>query len=212
MKLSKLVYSVVKNVMYLDDTSFTYVAFRNRDFDSDQDYVNSINNAMAPINEAIHRLSDRNKIKYQVLKLNPPTEAFVDISDISHLFKKIKSVFYIIDNKFVRVGYREYGNTALFLQTVLDKELHIEYIQDIPSFEREDIYDDDTDCDLSRYGISETMCSYIIEYAQGKLQEPIAPELANLHITRAEQYFDDLEEQQTGFSQEVVAKKYGISR
>ncbi len=54
------------------------------------------------------------------------------------------------------------------------------------------------------------MCSYIIEYAAGRLLEPIAPELANMHITRSEQYFDDLEEQQTPFSQNKITTKYRI--
>ncbi len=66
MQLSKLVYEVVKNVKYLEDTGFTYEAFVRGEYDNDLDYKNSINNAFSPINEAIHRLSDRNKIKHKI--------------------------------------------------------------------------------------------------------------------------------------------------
>jgi len=40
--------------------------------------------------------------------------------------------------------------------------------------------------------------------------EPIAPELANLHLTRAEQYFNDLDTRQTSFHQKQVTRKYRI--
>lgn len=209
MKLSELTYQVVKNVKYLEDAGFTYEAFVNGDYDADQDYSNSINNAISPINEAIHRLSDRNKILFKVVPLGVPNGALLDISQVKNI-KKVKSVFYARGSEYMRVGFREYGGDYIMLESVLKCPIFIEYIEDIPSFHKNDVYDPEKDIDLRTKGISETMCDYIIEYAQGKLQEPIAPELANLHVTRAEQYFDDLEEQQTGFSQTVVQKKFGI--
>ena len=212
MKLSELTYAVVKNVKYLEDTGFTYNAFLNKNYDDDQDYANSINNAMAPINEAIHRLSDRNKILYQIASLGVPNDSLVNTSTFAKHIKKIKSVFYMNGDQYLKIGYREFGKGFIFIQSVTKCPLYVEYIEDIPTFSKDDVYDKDKDIDLYNLGINETMCSYIIEYAQGKLQEPIAPELANMHITRAEQYMDDLDEQQTGFNQEVVANKYGISR
>lgn len=212
MKLSELAYQVVKNVKYLEDAGFTYNSFINGDYDADQDYSNSINNAITPINEAIHRLSDRNKILYQIVSYGVPKDALLNISQLSINIKKIKSVFYMNGNQYLKVGYREYGKGFVFIQTVLNYPLYIEYIEDIKNFDKEDIYNSGNDIELGNLGISETACSYIIEYAQGKLQEAIAPELANMHITRAEQYMEDLEEQQTAFNQEVVAKKYGIQR
>lgn len=212
MKLSELAYQVVKNVKYLEDAGFTYNSFINGDYDADQDYSNSINNAITPINEAIHRLSDRNKILYQIVSYGVPKDALLNISQLSISIKKIKSVFYMNGNQYLKVGYREYGKGFVFIQTVLNYPLYIEYIEDIKNFDKEDIYNSGNDIELGNLGISETACSYIIEYAQGKLQEAIAPELANMHITRAEQYMEDLEEQQTSFNQEVVAKKYGIQR
>lgn len=208
MKLSELVYQVVKNVKYLEDIGFTYEAFVNRDYDGDQDYTLSINNAMAPVNEAIHRLSDRNKIAYKIVSLGVPSNSLVDITAIKRV-KKIKSMFYM-DGDYNAVGFREYGKGFVFIERVIKKPLYMQFIEDITPFKMSDIYEEDKDVDLEEVGITETMCSYIIEYAQGKLQEPIAPELANMHITRAEQYFDDLDEQQVMFAQKVITAKFRI--
>lgn len=209
MKLSEITYQVVKNVKYLEDTGFTYEAFVQRDYDGDQDYTMSINNAMSPINEAIHRLSDTNKIAYKVVSLGVPNNILVDVTNIPNV-KKIKSVFYMTNSDYEIVGFREYGKGFLFLERVLKQPLFMQFIEDIRPFKMSDIYDEDRDIDLSSVGINETMCDYIIEYAQGKLQEPIAPELANMHITRAEQYFADLDEQQTPFTQKLITRKYRI--
>ncbi len=210
MKISEITYQVVKNVKYLEDIGFTYEAFVAKEFDGDQDYTMSINNAMAPINEAIHRLSDRNKIAFRIASIGTPTNSLVDISLFSKRVKKIKSVFYMADNGYEAVGFREYNKDFIFIERVLRKPLFVQYVEDIPPFKLSDIYESDLDIDLSTIGITETMCDYIVEYAQGKLQEPIAPELANMHITRAEQYFDDLDEQQVVFSQRVVTRKFRI--
>lgn len=213
MKLSEITYQVVKNVKYLEDTGFTYKAFIDNEFDGDQDYQLSINNAMAPINEAVHRLSDRNKIAFKVASVGIPTNALLDITTLSHV-KKIKSIFYMDGAEYDAVGFREYGKGFVFIERVLKKPIFVQYVEDIPpfkmTFKGELGYQEGYDIDLSVYGITETMCDYIIEYAQGKLQETIAPELANMHVTRAEQYFDDLEEQQTVFSQRVITRKFHI--
>lgn len=209
MKISEITYQVVKNVKYLEDIGFTYEAFVNKEYDNDQDYTQSIVNAMAPINEAIHRLSDRNKIAFQVVSVGVPNNSLVDITQVSRV-KKIKSMFYMEKGDYETVGFRECGKGYVFIERVFKKPLFMQFVEDIPPFKMSDIYEEDKDIDLSIIGINETMCDYIIEYAQGKLQEPIAPELANMHITRAEQYFDDLDEQQTVFTQKVVAKKFRI--
>ena len=209
MKISEITYQVVKNVKYLEDIGFTYEAFVNKEYDNDQDYTQSIVNAMAPINEAIHRLSDRNKIDFKGVSVGVPNSSLVDIKQVSRV-KKIKSMFYMEKSDYETVGFRECGKGYVFIERVFKKPLYMQFVEDIHPFKMSDIYEEDKDIDLSIIGINETMCDYIIEYAQGKLQEPIAPELANMHITRAEQYFDDLDEQQTVFSQKVVAKKFRI--
>ena len=158
-------------------------------------------------------LPDRNKIAFKIARIGVPINNFVDISVIVNNVKKIKSVFYIGNyGDFIYTGWREWGgDSILYVEKLLNAPLCVQYIQDIPAFKMEDIYGDE-DPDLKLWGISETMCDYIVEYVQGKLQETIAPELSNMHITRAEQYFDDLEEQQVVFNQTVVANKFRIQR
>lgn len=210
MKLSELTYQVVKNVVYLDDEGFTYEAFLEKDFNNNQDYANQINNAMTPINEAIHRLSDRNKIRFRVVGLGTPTNNLVDMSAVAGKIKKIKSAFYMTSKGYSAVGFKEYNGGFLFIERVERQPLYIQFVEDVEPFEMSDIYSESEDIDLKNLGITDTMCSYIIEYAQGKLLEPIAPELANMHITRSEQYFDDLEDQSMVFTQNVVTNKFRI--
>ena len=210
MKLSELTYDVVKNVVYYEDAGFTYQAFLEKDFDNDQDYANQINNAMTPINEAIHRLSDRNKILFPVVSVGVPQNNLVNIEPFSKKVKTIKAVFYMKPSGYEVVGYNEFNKGFLFIERVEPYQLFVKYVEDIPPFKKEDIYNEDKDVDLKNLNITDTMCDYIIEYAQGKLLEPIAPELANMHITRSEQYFDDLDDQSLVFTQRVVTKKFRI--
>lgn len=220
MQLSELVYNIVKNVKYLEDNNFSYESFIRGDFDHDIDYANSINNAFAPLNEAIHRLSDLNKIKHKIESLKKPNSSgVIELGPIAYDIKKIISVFIISNGDYSHVQYREFGRDKIMLiDYIQDADYYMEYLQDIKHFSKSDIYiyevENETieknDVDLTKYGITNTMCSYIIEYCQGKLLEPIAPELANMHLTRSEQYFNDLDNQQTSFFQKSVKKKYRI--
>ena len=190
MQLSKLVYEVVKNVKYLEDTGFTYEAFVRGEYDNDLDYKNSINNAFSPINEAIHRLSDRNKIKHKIELIGKANKnGIIDLGTLAYDINKIINVFSLLNGNYVHVEFREFGKDKLLVTSNSDNELYLEYIQDICHFSKDDIYfftDNNNiiekkDVDLKKdYGITETMCSYIIEYAAGRLLEPIAPELANI--------------------------------
>ena len=210
MKLSELTYDVVKNVVYYEDAGFTYQAFLDKDFDNDQDYANQINNAMAPINEAVHRLSDRNKILFPVVSVGVPTNNIVSIQAFENKVKSIKAVFYVKPTGYEVVGYNDFGKGFIFIERVEKSPLFIQYVEDIKPFKKEDIYNDEKDIDLKELNITDTMCDYIIEYAQGKLLEPIAPELANMHVTRSEQYFDDLDDQSLTFTQKVITRKFRV--
>ena len=221
MLLSQLVFQAVKNVKYIDDTDFNVDDFRIGTYiiNRDLDYINSINNVFAPLNEAIHRLSDRGKIKNKTtclgmgkttyeLPVNPDTKT----SDV----KSILNAFVLDeDMNYLRLPFREFGRDKVIVQIggFTNSPIWIEYQQDIPHFDYTSFdysNGNEIDVELKDYGISDTACSYIIEYVQGRLNETIAPELANMHITRAEQYFEDLEEQQTSFDQQVVFSKYRI--
>lgn len=220
MKLSELVFQVVKNVKYLEDPNFDYKAFLLdlETYQNDQDYANSINNAYTPINEAIHRLSDRNKIAFVCQPLGKQKGGVVRYLIEDHPVKKIKAVFYMRGNDFVNVPYREMGKGQIFIMCDEEHEYYLQYIEDIKNFTANDYrYEQDEftpveifDKDLSDYGINEDMCSYIIEYASAKLKMTIAPEIANVELNRAEQHFEDLEEHQTMFAQQRVSKKFSI--
>lgn len=221
MKLSKLVYEVVKSVSFNDDTNFTYDGFIRGQYDNDFQYAVAINNAFTPISTAIHRLSDRGKIKNKIHIIRPqPRSQLLDISEIKDKIKKIVSVFHIkSDGDYQKVDYREIGDGLLLVITFSQGHYYyIEYEEDIPRFSHNDYYYRDLeegaieskDIELKHYGISETMTDYIISYCKGMLLEEVAPEIANMHLTRAEQYFADLEPQQTSFLQNRVEKRYKI--
>lgn len=219
MKLSKLIYNVVKNVIYLSDTGFTYASFINGDYDNNPDYITNINNAFAPLNEGIHRLSDLHKLKNKLVKLPAPdNKGVITLTDeLKADIKTILNVVYLGEYDYIRIEFRELGADKIYLigdYDFFNKDLYVEYIEDIPNFDKEDIYHFEeggivvsNDIELKDYGINDTMCSYLIEYCQGRLQEPIAPELANMHLSRAEQYFNDLDDQNTNFNQKVITNK-----
>lgn len=214
MKLSELVYECVKNVKYLDDPNFTYESFMLGDYDNDMDYSNSINNVFTPLNTAIHRLSDRRKIKNEIVLLGAlPINRIFDISDFKLNIKKVLNIFCIDNNNYRKIEHRELGKDKIFLPNAsMFNVYYMEYVQDIKRFNKSDFYkriDDEgneevKDIELKDYGITDTMTSYIIEFVKGLLLETIAPEMANMHRVYAEQYFDDLEEQQTLFNQNKI--------
>lgn len=222
MKLSQLAYNCVKGVKYLDDSSFTYEAFRRGDFDSDLDYSNSINNVFGALNRAVHRLSDLDKIPLKVAEGLIPSDMVVDLSDLS--VKAVTSVFVFIGGDYRRLDYREYGQSKIRLLGEQSPEsVNVEYSEDIKHFssddwyyksqfdEEQDFLAEEYDVDLKKeYGINDTMCSYIEEYVKGVLFEDVSPSLANMHITRAEQYLSNLPDCQTTFHQTRVHAKFRI--
>ncbi len=252
MKLTKLAYNCVKNVSLFDDDGFTYEKFLEINTETSQedyfDYSVAIKNVFAPINEAISRLSDLEKIPYRVEEVAEDN----GIIDLTTLLCPCKEVMNVANGNYQRLPFAPYGINKIritrpsklnktytdyvyspqddeFVKTVFTSSLgtlYIEYKEDIPYFTREDIEtkvsfdeDDETDIitwnddnvtDLREYGITDSMCNYIIEYAKGVLLEQIDANLANMHITRAEQYFNNIRTVSSAFNQEVVTKKYNI--
>jgi hypothetical protein len=83
-------------------------------------------------------------------------------------------------------------------------KIFIEYKEDIKSFSELD------DEDLKEYGITDSMCNYIIEYVSGRLLEPISAELSNMHISRAESYFANIKPVEQAFPQKTVVRIFGV--
>lgn len=232
MKLSKLVFLCVKNVLYLNDSSFNYDSFLLGDFDPDPDYDTNINNVFTPLNEAIARLSDLERIPYKVVEVKFKSPKVIDANDIdgngtSINVKETCGVGQLVMNQAVVLAHKQVGSNVLLLDNLLDrsKPVYLEYKEDIPCFDRSYIpaknpltgdldYDDNgdptPDVELKDYQISDSMCNYIIEYVQGKLQEPIEPNIANMHVTRAEAYFSNIRTVRPLLIQSVISTKYKI--
>lgn len=227
MKLSKLIYLAVKNVIYFDDMSFTYEAFLQGSFDEDPDYSINIQNAFSPLNEALSRLSDLERIPYRVETLENIVNGIADLSNLSHKVKEVISVAQTSGNRTLKIVNRPFGVDKVMLASPYNRRfpVYIEYKEDLPVFSRDDFEyytlndeglpellpaDQIRDIELNDYGISNSMCNYLMEYMAGRLNEPTAAELANMHITRAEQYFNNIAPVHSAFAQEAVQSCYKI--
>ena len=222
MLLSKLAYLVVKNAIYYANPEFNYESFTRGDFDDDSDYALNINNAFSPINEAIARLSDLDKLAHIVSEVETADGYQIGFNQLMREIdgKTIvaKEVISVGDENRRCISFKPYGLDSIILERPVQKAF-VEFKPDLPFFSQTDIGHvdlennvyHDSNIDLTHFGINESVCNYIIEYAQGRLMEPIAPELANMHLTRAETYFANLKSTKTAFPQKSVADAYGCS-
>ncbi len=249
MKLSRLVYLCIKNVNYYDDDSFTYEHFITegiKEANNYSDYSVSIHNVFTPLNEAIQRLSDLERIPYKIagyLASDLDNKCVVDLSklkDEEGNSVNVKEVINIVTSNYERLPFTPFGvnkvrilryslfpSISVFGEDISKKNLLVEYKEEIPTFDENETFPTITDNDgdfefddatetiaeeveLSKYGINNAMCQYIIEYVQGKLEEQIDAALATMHLTRAEQYFTNLKPVISAFCQEQVHKKYTI--
>ncbi len=223
MKLSRLAYEVVKSSLKLGNQDFVYEAFRQKDFDSDVDYSADIDNCFTEINQAIHRLSDLNKIPFKVESFE--TNEGSSIFDFSTTELNIKHIIAIVkldesNGDYENIPFRTMGANKVNLMGIgkASQTLYVEYVEDIPNFTSEDfdysnyedVGDEYTDVDLKDYGINETMCSKIILYASARLFAKVDPQIAAKEESVAEQYFDALPVHGTSFRQKVIRAAYRI--
>ena len=145
MYLSKLAYLAVKNVLYYNDPNFTYDAFKQGDFDNDVDYALNINNAFAPINEAIARLSDLERIPYIVEEVSA-NGGIIDLTSIkdedgNHKVKEVIGVGQFGADGIKPLRYKPFGVNKIVVLDPINggKKLYLEYKEDIPSFSFESI-------------------------------------------------------------------------
>lgn len=221
MKLSKLVYLSIKNAIYYDDASFSFDNFKKDLFNGSPDYAMNINNVYLPLNEAISRLSDLERIPYKVIKVNQITDGVVDLKQIENENSiKIKEVINVVKlPSYEKISHRNLGlDKILIIGSYNVREIYIEVKEDIPHFDSTDYSyrKNDTDIteeydkELNDYGITDSMCNYIMEYIMGRLTEQISPEIANMHITRAEQYFANIKPNKNNLTQTNVKNVYRV--
>ena len=216
MKLSKLAYLCIKNVVYFDDSSFTYEEFLKGTFKDSPDYSVNINNVYTPLNEAIARLSDLNRIPYRVEECDV-VDNIIDLNKCKYPVKEVVSVARHF-SEFEKLNHKQFGIDKVFVKGASDYRTFIEYKEDIPMFSDMNIpyYDfegnlvETFDCELRELGINDSLCNYIIEYVAGRLYEPINADISNMHITRAEQYFANTKPVTSAFAQKVVRNTYRV--
>lgn len=231
MKLSELVYLSVKNAIYYDDFSFTREEFLNRTFDNSPDYATNINNVFTPINEAIARLSDLERIPYQVEECEV-SNRIINLNNLTNeknekneeRKKIVKEVINVAEvnsyGAYQKLSHRPFGIGKVIVLDYFNSfnKIYIEYKEDIPAFNIDhipfkDFRDnlvDSNDYELREFGITDSMCNYIIEYASGRLLEQVSADLSNMHITRAEQYFANIKPVTQAFAQQTVSRVYGV--
>lgn len=229
MNLSKLVYLCVKGTTYFDNYgNFTYDQFMDGNFTNDPDYATAISNVFIPLNEAISRLNDMDKLPYAISEVTP-NDNVVDISALNA--KEVINFGQVYVDKiyntaqYYRLEYRPFGTNKYILKAYNRPSIYgsvlCEYKKDIPQFdmsyisydpEEEQDYDETeaTDVDLKEYGITDSMTPYIQEYVKAMLLEQIDPSLANMHRTVAEQYFANIRQVMSSFSQPRIANTYKI--
>ena len=213
MKLSYLVYECVKDSINMGDTNFNYYSFLAGDYNNNKDYINQIAGVFNALNLAFSRLYDNNKIAYftELVELVQRVLSF-DKGSIVNI-ARLTSI-----GGYERLAFRTMGNAKEYYVMggfALPTNIIVEYKKAIPHFTRRDIQEctldyenkviiEDTNLELDDYGITAPMISYIKEFVRGQLLEYIAPDLANMHNNRAEQYFQDLENATTAFVQPRV--------
>ena len=199
MKLSKLVYLCVKNAIYYDDASFTYEQFLQGRYDGDPDYATNIQNAFGPINEAIMRLGDLERIPYRVDDVTATDGAFPK-STLKSPCRSIVGVATMKNGEVRALPFREvippFGSYSYTYEYVPNE---------LGGYS---LFGEPSDVELKDHNISDAMCSAIIEYVKGNLNEQVAAELANMHLTRAEQYFANIEPAKSSLRQGLVRAKY----
>lgn len=199
MKLSDLVYQVVKQAVYFENNNelskediLNYANALTTDINNIQgksissDYKRNLDNAIFVINNAIQRLANLDKLPLDILET--PYKEIVDIdpSEINHII----SVFKQNESDYEVIPFNTLGRKKIRLNKKVNGNICIEYQREIPFFDLSDIVED---IDLSEYGINNLMCSYIILWCKGTLGRDIYGVEADRWVNQAESYFLDLE-------------------
>lgn len=213
MKLSELVYLCIKNAIYYDDFSFTREEFLNGSFANSPDYATNINNVFTPLNEAIARLSDLERIPYHVGECKVEN-GMVNLNTLNKNVKEVINVAVSNGNgSYQKIAHRPFGLGKIFVTDYFNSlnKVYVEYKEDIPVFSFGNNFSPILeDYELKEFGITDSMCNYIIEYVVGRLTEPISAELSNMHISRAESYFANIRPVTQAFAQQNVVNNFRV--
>jgi hypothetical protein len=180
MLLSQLKYHIIKKVLGVSESDFTYKSYLNNNFRDDYRVKELENSVILPINEAIARLNDLQKITNQVFKLTA-------IDSVVVLPLDVKEV----------IAVQNYnGEQYEFIKEGLDKirlvnAPHLERLLvelSIDTF----LENDQNEKELRTLGITNQMCGYIVDYVVGKIFTEISPNEASGYLSSAESYFSNI--------------------
>ena len=217
MKLSELIYECVKDSITIANSSISYEGFINESFSTTKDYALQYAGVFSAVNLAVARLQTYDKIPYA-------TEAKTITSNIFDFdLGTVVNVVELIAGQYTRLEFRNInqGKGVMLLEVSRKREIIVEYKVRIPRFSEKDIKKIeldpnnelvvvDTNIDLeTEYGITDVMCDYIKAFTKGQLLETIAPDIANNHNNRAEQYFQSLNRATTSFNANKVKNRHG---
>lgn len=217
MKLSELIYECVKDSILIANSNISYDSFINDAFSSKKDYALQYAGVFGAVNLAIARLQTYDKIPYSTKEVKVNSNSF-DFTD-----GVIVNIVEFIGSSYIRHDFRNTnkGKGIVLLAVPKPRKLLIEYRDRIPRFSESDIkaveldannelivVDANIDLD-EEYGISDIMCDYIKEFTKAQLYETIAPDIANNHNNRAEQYFQSLSRATTAFHAIKIKNSHG---
>ena len=230
MRLAQLIYKISRNIMQTTPDGFSFNAFIQGDFDTDPDYSSQIAFAFDYANLAFQRLYTARKTKLKSALRFPitGTGGFLPFEE-----GEVTAVYrFSPDGGYVTYPFKPFralGKRGVAVDRaalICDREgksipLWVEYRPYIPHFDIEDIRQEGLDpineletiekeVDLEQYGLTDEMCAYVAEYAEGMLMENASPELSARHVNMAEAYFTGLKTEHTEFPQPRVSGKWGL--
>lgn len=215
MKLSRLIFECVKDSINIPNFNFDEFSFLAGDFNTSKDYSSQISGVFDSVNLALARLYDSNKISYATEEMTIESNNFkFDKGEIVNIVVPYKS-------SYRRLEFRtlEFGTRIKIFETKMPLNILVEFKKRIPHFteidlksivldEENKIIVQDNNIELLEYGITDYMCAYIKSFVKGQLMEYLAPDLANMHNNRAEQYFQNIQKASTAFTQNQVRTSF----
>lgn len=215
MKLSTLLYEIVRGSITMPNPNISVESLTNSIVDKEDvgtQWALQVSAAFKALNLALSRLQDYRKIPFSHDFHTIFTNNVAD-------FDKGEIVNVVIPsfNGYENIKFRTFDrNTKVELISRFEiANPIIEYKKTIPHFSESSLSkiteDGDSNVDLTKeYGITDQMCDYIIEFACAQIMEVVAPDLSNLHNSRAEQYFAGLETVGTAYRQDHVSDFYNF--
>lgn len=209
MKLADLVYEIAKDSIEFK-SGFNFEGFIRGDYDDDRDFSTQISFAFNYINLAFSRLRSMEKTILSIGEATTDQSGYAEFTDgdITAVVDRPRAGYH-------NVGFFPFGKGIAVEHDFAGKIIFIEYRKYIPHFTldsiRKQTLDENgketyeaIDVDLTDFGITDDMCSFVKEYAKGGLTEYLSPELSNRHTQMAEAYFASLKTQYTKFPQREI--------